>query len=276
MTPARPPGGDLPPLPDGLGPASAAHALGGGSICAVWRATLADGRAAVVKATPYPAEVEADGLRALADAGAPVPSVLGVDERVLVLEEVGDGRADAAAWRELGRAIAHLHRDTGEAFGWHRDNLIGSLPQANDPDDDWPRFYAERRIRPWLGAAALPGSVRRRLERALGGPLLDLLDSGNPPSLVHGDLWNGNVVDGRWLIDPAVHRADREFELAFAELFGGFPSAFGDGYADVWPLPEGWQARRPALQLYHLLVHVELFGGGFAGAVAARLDDLGW
>ncbi|WP_165492040.1 fructosamine kinase family protein [Egibacter rhizosphaerae] len=265
----------LPDLPEGL-TARDGRPLGGGSICDVWRVELTDGRAAVLKRTPYPAGVEADGLAALAAAGAPVPAVLGVGDDVLVLEEVGAGPPGEAEWRDLGRALAGMHADTGEAYGWHRDNLIGSLPQANDPDDDWPRFYAERRLRPWLGATALPKELRRRLERALDGPLQDLLATGNPPSLVHGDLWNGNVVDGRWLIDPAVHRADREFELAFADLFGGFPPAFHEGYAETWPLPEGWQRRRPALQLYHLLVHVELFGAGFAGAVGSRLDALGW
>lgn len=261
-----------PPLPAGLPAVRASRPLGGGSICEVWRAELDDGTTAVVKRTPYPAEIEADGLEALRDAGGPVPAVLGVDGDVLVLEHV----AGPPDWEGLGAAVAALHRDTGGAFGWHRDNLIGSLPQRNDETDDWPAFYVEHRIRPWLGARALPGGVRRRLEAACDGPLPALLDTDPPASLVHGDLWSGNVVEGRWLIDPAVCRADRELELAFADLFGGLPRAFTAAYEEAWPLPEGWQRRRPALQLYHLLVHVELFGSGYAGAVASRLDDLGW
>jgi fructosamine-3-kinase len=266
-----------PPLPRGLPEVAASRPLVGGSICDVWWARLADDRQVVVKRTPYPAEVEADGLAALAAAGAPVPDVLGVDGSVLVMSYV-TGPPD---WANLGARLADLHRRTADAhahagFGWHRDNMIGSLPQRNGPHPHWPTFYAERRIRPLLGGRALPETLRRRLDRALDGPLLDLLDHDPAPSLVHGDLWSGNVVDGRWLIDPAVHRADRELELAFADLFGGLPAAFTDAYTRTWPLADGYTRRRPALQLYHLLVHVELFGGGYAGAVAARLDDLGW
>ena len=262
----------IPDLPGGLPAVEHSAALGGGSICDVWRATLSDGTDVVVKRTPYPAQVEADGLAALRDAGGPVPAVLGVDRDVLVLEHVG-GPAD---WAQLGTAVARVHADAGEAFGWHQDNLIGSLPQANPRTSHWPEFYAEQRIRPWLGARALPGEVRHRLEVACEGPLLDLLDTDPPASLIHGDLWSGNVVEGRWLIDPAVCRADRELELAFADLFGGLPQAFGDAYAGEWPLASGWQQRRPALQLYHLLVHVELFGAGYVGSVIGRLDALGW
>jgi fructosamine-3-kinase len=93
---------------------------------------------------------------------------------------------------------------------------------------------------------------------------------------VHGDLWSGNIVAGRWLIDPAVHFADRELDLAFAAVFGGIPARMWSAYEESWPLDEGWEARRPALQLYHLLVHVRLFGGGYRAMVADRLDALGW
>lgn len=259
-----------PTLPGGL-VAGDWRPLGGGSICDVWRARLDDGRPVVVKVTPYPAEVEADGLSALAEAGAPVPDVLAADGDVLVLAAVG-GPPD---WAGLGAALARLHRDTGPTFGWHRDNLIGSLPQRNDPSPDWPDFYVSHRIRPWVAAPALPAGVRRRLEAACGGPLQALLDHDPAASLTHGDLWSGNVVEGRWLIDPAVCRADREHELAFMDCFGGFPPALTDAYTAEWPLDDGWRDRRPALQLYHLLVHVELFGAGYVGSVTARLDALG-
>lgn len=261
----------IPALPGGL-EVAAQTPLPGGSICEVWQAALRDGRRVVVKRTPYPAALEADGLAALAAAGAPVPTVLAVDERMLVLERVG-GDPD---WAGLGAALAALHADTGEAFGWSCDNLIGSLPQDNTPDPHWPTFYVERRIRPWLGARALPRDLAVRLEAACAGPLPALLDTDPAASLIHGDLWSGNVVDGRWLIDPAVCRADRELDLAFADLFGGLPRAFFDAYTAAWPLRAGWQQRRPALQLYHLLVHVELFGGGYVGRVADRVDALGW
>jgi fructosamine-3-kinase len=259
-------------LPGGLGEPRTVTPLGGGSICEVWRVTLADGRAAVVKRAPYDVAVEVDGLTALAGAGAPVPGVLAADGRTLVLEHV----AGPADWPLLGRRLADLHRCTGARFGWERDNLIGSLEQRNTPAQHWPTFYVEQRLRPHLHAPALPAPVRARLERACAGPLLDLLDSDPPASLVHGDLWSGNVVAGRWLIDPAVCRADREHELAYAMLFGGFPAPLLDAYERSWPLPAGWERRRPALQLYHLLVHVRLFGAGYVAAVVSRLDALGW
>ena len=261
-----------PELPGDLPPVATATDLSGGMIAHTWRARLTDGRDVVVKHTNYDARLEADGLGALAEAGAPVPEVLGVDERVLVITHVS-GRPD---WAGLGRALADLHRHTGDTFGWHVDNVIGPLHQDNTTSDDWPTFYAERRIRPHLDLDALPSHLRGRLERALDGPLQQLLGHGATPSLVHGDLWSGNVVDGAWLIDPAVHRADREFELAFMDLFGGFPAACWDAYESAWPLDAGWQERRPALQLYHLLVHVALFGSSYVSGIAARLDRLGW
>ncbi len=263
---------DLPPLPGDLPAIASASELSGGMIAQTWRAQLADGRDVVVKRTSYDARLEADGLRALADAGAPVPEVLGVDDGVLVINHVG-GIPD---WAALGRAVADLHRHTGASFGWHIDNVIGPLHQDNTESDDWASFYAERRIRPHLDHDALPGDLRRRLERACDGPLQDLLAHDTAPSLVHGDLWSGNVVDGAWLIDPAVHRADREFELAYMDLFGGFPEACWAAYREAWPLDDGWQARRPALQLYHLLIHVALFGSGYVSGVRTRLDRLGW
>lgn len=260
-------------LPAGLGEVRRWRTLSGGSIADTRVAVLADGREVVVKRTSTDARLEAEGLTALGDAGAPVPAVLHVAPDLLVLEHV----AGEPAWEELGRRLAAVHRaDAGDTFGWHCDNVIGSLPQRNTPDASWPSFYTARRIRPFLGADALPDDVRDRLGAACAGPLPELLAHGGPPSLVHGDLWSGNVVDGRWLIDPAVHHADRELDLAFAEVFGGFPDAFHRGYGAVWPLPDGWERRRPALQLFHLLVHVELFGAGYVGAVVARLDRLGW
>lgn len=246
--------------------------MSGGMIADVWQGRLSDGTEVVVKSTDYDAQLEAEGLEALGDAGAPVPSVVAVDTDVLVLELVR-GEPD---WETLGARVATVHRHRGDHFGWHRDNVIGPLPQDNGESDDWGEFYATRRVFAWSDADALPDEVRRRLHRACDGPLQALVDHDAPPSLVHGDLWSGNVVDGAYLIDPAVHHADREFELAFAALFGGIPRAFWNGYEAAWPLDDGWQDRRPALQLYHLLVHVELFGAGYVGQVGRRLDELGW
>lgn len=262
-----------PALPDGMAEPEQWLRVPGGDSCESWQASWADGPVAFVKRTPYPARLEADGLAALRDAGAPVPRVLGVADHTLVLEWL----SGASDWAGLGAALARVHRQTHEAFGWQHDNRLGSLVQRNGWWPDWGHFYAERRVRPFLSATGVGAELRARLERALDGPLQDLLNAHGPaPSLIHGDLWAGNVVDGRWLVDPAVCAADRELDLAFAHVFGGFPDAFFRAYEQEWPLPDDATRRRPALQLYHLLAHVKLFGTGYAASVSARLDQLGW
>lgn len=259
----------LPPLPDGLRAVRAGR-LAGGDVARAWRVVLADGRHVVVKSTPYAAGLEAEGLRALAAAGAPVPAVVAVTDDVLVMDEVS-GPAD---WAGLGTALAAVHGHHGPAFGWHRDNVIGPLPQANGWCGRSGEFVVDRRIRPHLGV--LPAAVAARLAAACDGPLPDLLDEHDPaPSLVHGDLWTGNVVAGRWLIDPAVHHADRETDLAMLDLFGSPPPAFWSAYEAVAPLPDGWRRRRPALQLPPLLVHVRLFGTGYVSRLVAAMDAAG-
>jgi fructosamine-3-kinase len=260
-----------PPLPETFGTVTSQVALHGGDIAHAWRVTTDRGLDLVVKATPYDATLEAEGLTALRDAGAPVPTVHHVGARLLVMDAVaGDG--DLAG---LGIALARVHAaDAGDTFGWHRDNLLGTVEQVNTPMANWSDFFVACRIQPHL--PHLPTGLAHRLERACAGPLPALLDHDVRPSLVHGDLWPGNVVDGTWLIDPAVHRADAEVDLAAAALFGGLASAFLDGYQRVASLDPGWRERQPILQLPHLLVHVRMFGAGWLGAVSARLDARGW
>ena len=226
-----------------------------------------------MKRTIYDARLEADGLRSLAEAGAPVPEVLRVDEHELVMEWVS-GRP---RWEELGAILADVHRTTADAFGYEIDNMIGGITQVNTWASSWGEFFAENRVEVHLTDPAVPDHLTQRLHIACDGPLPELLDEHTPvPSLIHGDIWSGNIIDGAYLIDPAVSFSDREVELAFMAVFGGIPRSMWDQYLEAWPLDDGWELRRPALQLHHLLVHVRLFGGGYIGMVRERLDRLGW
>lgn len=268
---------DAPALPPSLGTVASARRLHGGDIAEAWHLTTTGGDDLVVKRTPYDADLEAEGLQALAAAGAPVPTVRHVAAHLLVMDHVS-GAGDLAA---LGATLASVHDPdrtpaATDGFGWHRDNLLGTVTQVNTPTADWPTFFVRCRIEPHLDAPALPTPVVARLRRACEGPLPTLLDHDVRPSLVHGDLWPGNVVDGTWLVDPAVHRADAEVDLAAAALFGGLPDAFEAGYRAVRPLDDGWARRRSVLQLPHLLAHVVMFGASWVGAVTSRLDTLGW
>ena len=258
--------------PPGLPPLVSSAPLAGGWVCAVVGGRLADGRSVVVKRCPYPAEIEADGLTALAAAGAPVPAVLGAHGPVLVLERVAGTPTD---WAALGRAVARLHRSTGPRFGWPRDNSGGLIAQVNDWCDDWPTFFTEHRVRVHLADPAVPGALRRRLERACAGPLPALLPERPPASLTHGDLWAANVVGGR-LLDPAVSYADRELDLAFVDMGTSLPAEFHAAYRAEWPPDPGYPRRRPALQLHKLLVGLRHFGDRYVPRIAAVLDGYGW
>lgn len=280
MSPVAGPGeGDTPSLDGGRWPAAlprpvAVEPLSGGWVARTWRARLADGTCAVVKQTSYPAAAEADGLAALEAAGVPVPAVLGHAAGTLVLCEV-TGPAD---WPLVGRAVAALHSRTGERYGWHRDNYAGRFPQPNAWSQCWPDFFAERRVRVHLDDPAVPPEVARRLHRACDGPLRSRLPERPPAALTHGDLWRGNVVAGRWVVDPEVSLADRELDLAYMEMSvrDPLPPAFWGAYRDVLPFPDGYTERRPVLQLHHRLLQVRHFGETRVPDLVAALDALGW
>lgn len=219
---------------------------------------------------------EADGLSALGACPAlRVPYVVGHGvsgrQAYLVLEHLGLRAMDnGPAGQNSGRALAALHRIKGERFGWHRDNFIGSTPQLNASQNTWPRFFAQQRLQPQLDLARQNGHKGKIIadgERLLE-KLSELFANYQPGiSLLHGDLWCGNAAldeSGKLtLFDPAVYYGDRETDLAMAELFGGFPAGFHSAYRESWPLADGHEQRKTLYKLYHVLNHLNLFGGGY-------------
>jgi fructosamine-3-kinase len=268
---------------------AAAEPVHGGSINRALRLTLADGRRAFVKhhpdAPPGVFRAEADGLAWLAEAGAlRTPAVLAVADdddggpahRFLALEWIAPGPPDPEAF---GRGLAGLHRAGAPAFGWERDNFIGPLPQRNDPlPGGWPEFHAARRLLPMAERAVAAGTLDARflhdLDR-LRARLPDLAGDPEPPARLHGDLWGGNAIlgaeGGPAVLDPAVYGGHREVDLAMMRLFGGFPAAAFAAYGEAFPLAPGHGDRVGLWQLYPLLVHVVLFGGGYAGQARRAL-----
>jgi fructosamine-3-kinase len=259
--------------------------VAGGCISPSFRALLDDGRTVFLKTAPAGAApdlmaAEAISLRALAEAGAVrTPEVLGEGARWLALEWLEPAVATAGAWAELGSGLARLHRCRAGRYGWPRDNFIGPLPQANDAASSWSGFWAERRLLPQLerARASFDVPVLRRFDELLARlPALIGAAEEEGASLLHGDLWNGNVhmtADGPALIDPSSYHGHREVDLAMAELFGGFPAGFHHAYAAEWPLLPGAARRRSVYQLYYLLVHVNLFGGGYVSGTERALSD---
>ena len=223
-------------------------------------------------------EAEAEGLAELALPGViRVPRVYDVGENdtgaYLLMEWLDLGSATPAVSTDLGNKLAVLHRVTGDRHGWSRDNAIGLTPQHNRPSDNWAEFFGENRLAYQLELAAskgFSGELRSELQ-SLGSEILrnlhDILRDHNPdPSFLHGDLWSGNwsCCDGEPVIfDPAVYYGDRETDLAMTRLFGGFDHHFYEAYEASWPLADGHERRLPLYQLYHVLNHVNLFGGGY-------------
>jgi len=230
-------------------------------------------------------EAEAAGLDELAAAEAvrvPRPLTHGVvaDQSYLVIEWLDLGRVGNPAWAQLGEQLARLHRKSWHAFGWHRDNTIGSTPQRNSVVLDWVEFYRDQRLQPQLELAARNGAPMRLLNDAdrLLSRLGEFFPGYQPQaSLLHGDLWSGNVgfcSAVPVLFDPAVYFGDRETDLAMTELFGGFPAAFYDAYQAAWPLDQGYAVRKWLYQLYHLLNHFNLFGEAYAQQSQRAIDRL--
>jgi protein-ribulosamine 3-kinase len=264
-------------------------AVSGGSIHRAYR-WRCGGSLLFVKVAHHTGETalaaEAAGLEALAQAQAVrVPQVLarGVSARsaFLALEWIESRPAGRAAERRLGERLAAQHRVSAATFGFAGDNFIGSTAQPNGPLADWAEFFRERRLRHQLALAAQNGFAPL-LEQA-GARLLEsveaLLAGHRPqPSLLHGDLWAGNwLADERQepvIFDPAAYYGDREADLAMTRLFGGFGRAFYEAYLTEAPLPAGQAVRAELYNLYHVLNHANLFGGGYVRQARAGIDRL--
>ena len=234
------------------------------------RLDLADGRSIVAKQGPL---VGAEGamLRAMRQTGAPVPRVLHSGDDLLLMEWVeGGGRP---GWQSLAEALAKLHAPRVEAYGWDADYRFGTVAMANPRSENWAKFWGEHRIvchAPHLGPV-----TAARLE-ALAARIGEILPADPSPSLLHGDLWGGNIIYGEGdrlagLIDPACYIGHREVDVAMLTLFDHPP----DEFFEALDLEDGWRERLPAYRLWPLLLHLRLFGESYRKPVERALDLLG-
>ncbi|MDE7313639.1 MAG: fructosamine kinase family protein [Eubacterium sp.] len=268
----------------------------GGDINEARRLTLSNGMRIFMKSNAKANlsffTAEAAGLAAIARTGTvSVPRVLccGTDQAqggysFLLMDYLESGSRRADYWEVLGQQLAAMHRaDTapfvpGGRYGFLQDNFIGASSQGNAPGDSWTGFFRDCRLKPqferasgYFEAADIK-KASRLMER-----IPDLLAEPQHPSLLHGDLWGGNVMTGHdgtaWLIDPAVYVGHAEADLAMTELFGGFSQRFYAAYREAAPLQEGYERRRDLYNLYHMLNHLNLFGRSYLGAVKRILGE---
>lgn len=227
---------------------------------------------------------EARGLEALREARAlRVPKVIGHDvvggQALLILEALDLGsHPQASSWARLGVGLAKLHLVNSDQHGFGTDNFIGSSPQSNRRHASWAEFFVEERLAPQFQIAASKGIAFAAAGDCMCRAREILADHHPEPSLLHGDLWSGNVSftnGGEPVIfDPAVYYGDRETDLAFTEFFGGFGPEFYAAYCEAWPLDAGYEKRRELYNLYHALNHSNLFGGGYASQAEAMMCSL--
>jgi fructosamine-3-kinase len=230
-------------------------------------------------------EAESEGLAEITNSKSvrvpqPVCSGTHGGQAYLVLEYLDIGHCAGKSDELLGRQLAAMHSATDARFGWRRNNTIGSTPQINTGEHDWVTFFREHRLRFQfkLAGDSYGGSLLRHGEQLLEKLPVFFASYLPLPSLLHGDLWGGNhaaLRDGTPVIfDPAVYYGDREADLAMTELFGGFGSGFYSAYRETWPLDPGYRVRRDLYNLYHVLNHLNLFGGGYRGQAEQLIDRL--
>lgn len=261
--------------------------LSGGDIHRAALLNLADGRAFFLKYNTgaQAAEMfrtEALGLALLGAAqviATPKVQAQGAADEwtFLLLEYIEPGHRTRQFWEDFGASLAALHGTTSAQFGFAHDNFIGSLPQSNKRHDSWQNFYTEERLLPQMRLAREHNRLNANDEKQLENlcKKRSSIYPEEPPALTHGDLWSGNFLCSAAgkpvLIDPAASFAHREMDLAMSRLFGGFDPIFYLSYEDTWPLAPGFGERMEVYQLYYLLVHVNLFGGGYVESVRSIL-----
>ena len=218
---------------------------------------------------------EANGLKELIKSKAiRIPEVLEFGKDYILLEYINSGNRKKNFSEEFGQRFANMHKFTSESFGYFEDNYIGSNIQNNIPDEqekvDWVSFYFNKRILFQLQLAEKFGSATEELRRGISkleDRINQIITTGDKPSLLHGDLWSGNyMIDENGsavLIDPAVYYGHREADLGMTKLFGGFGAEFYEAYNESFPLEDGYEYRENIYKLYHVLNHLNLFGGGY-------------
>jgi len=219
---------------------------------------------------------EAHGLQELNKAEViKIPKVICYDEEYILLEQITSADKQKNFSEDFGSKFALLHKFTNEVYGFYENNYIGSNPQVNISEENeknnWTKFYFNKRILFQLQLAEEIDNSTPELRKAIAelenkiDSIVD--DNGERPSLLHGDLWGGNYLIDKngfaCLIDPAVYYGNREADLAMTKLFGGFDSRFYEAYNEVFPLADGYEYRENIYKLYHVLNHLNLFGGGY-------------
>lgn len=213
---------------------------------------------------------EHDGLKILKNIAAVcIPDIIAFENNFLILKFIPSSNPDACFWKTFGNTLAKMHKQTDSKFGLDFNNYIGHLPQSNVQNKNWVAFFIQNRLIAQLNMGNYSPSVKSDFEKLF--EKLPNIFPADPPALLHGDLWSGNflVKDKKTpvLIDPAIYFGNREMDIAMSKLFGGFHADFYASYNEEFPLLNGWQERVPLCNLYPLLVHVNLFGGGYLNQV---------
>lgn len=248
----------------------------------IYRLSLSSGRQLVAKVANRGLDTEAYMLKYLRDKSAlPVPTVYYSNEHVIIMQYItAQAMVDDVGMGHAAELLGSLHKISADMYGHERDTLIGSLRQPNPQMRDWAYFFIEHRLlfmaKEAMGEGKLDAKIVKQIEK-LAPKIAGMLKTPNPPALIHGDIWAGNILAGRGKIeaflDPAIYYADPEIELAFIRLFNTFNGIFFAKYNEINPIKPGFYEERADIYgLYPLLVHTRLFGASYARKVQKVLD----